>query len=82
MNRLTNALVLTSLLSTCSLYAVAEDTDPKTALPVDNHAQPKESNQEKANKKGEESSGSNAGADAQTLHKEAATSNGEKKEGK
>ncbi|SEP56757.1 hypothetical protein SAMN03159444_00067 [Pseudomonas sp. NFACC02] len=82
MNRLITTFALAGLLSTCSLLAVAQDNDPKTALPVDNHAKPKESNQEKANKKGEESSGANAGAETETLHKEAATANGEKQEGK
>ena len=82
MNRLITPFVLTGLLSAGPLLAVAQDNDPKTTLPVDNHAQPKESNHEKANKKGEESSGANAGAETETLHKEAATANGEKQEGK
>nr|WP_314581941.1 hypothetical protein [uncultured Pseudomonas sp.] len=82
MNKLMNALALTGLLSSCSLYAMAEDTDPKTALPVDKTSQPTESNHEKADKAGEEASGANAGADSETLKKEAATSNGEQKEGK
>ncbi|WP_346830690.1 hypothetical protein ABDX87_27305 [Pseudomonas abietaniphila] len=82
MNRLITAFVLTGLLSAGPLLAVAQDNDPKTALPVDNQTQPKESNHEKANKKGEESSGANAGAETETLHKEAATTSGEKQEGK
>lgn len=83
MNVKISALLLSGLLATCSLYAIAaEDKDPKTALPVDNTAQPKESNHEKANKSGEEASGGNAGADTETLKKEAATSKGEKQEGK
>jgi len=82
MNRLIKTLALTGLLSSCALYAMAEDTDPKTALPVDDHAQPVESNHEKAHKSGEEASGANAGADTETLKKEAATSTGAKQEGK
>lgn len=82
MNRLMTTLAFTGLLSTCPLYATAGDTDPKTALPVDNSAQPAESNEEKANKKGEEASGANAGAETESLKKEAATSTGEKTEGK
>jgi len=82
MNRLISTFALSGLLSTCSLYASAGDTDPKTALPVDSHGQPAESNKEKANKKGEESSGANAGADHETMKKDAATSSGDQQEGK
>jgi hypothetical protein len=71
MNAKTITLLFSALLTCSSLTALAEDNDPKTALPVDGHAQPKESNQEKANKKGEESSGANAGMESEVLKKDA-----------
>lgn len=80
MNRITSALALAGLFAVCSLNAFAtEDKNPQTALPVDGHAQPAESNAEKANKRGEEASGSNSGADADALIKEKEAHSGEKK---
>lgn len=81
MNRLLNTLALTGLLSTPFLAFAAGDNDPKTALPVDS-VQPKKSGSDNASKSGEEASGGNAGTDAETLKKEAATTKGEKEDGR
>lgn len=80
MNRNLAVLTLAGLLSSGSLYALAAETTkqgsalPPTALPGINQAQGAESNEDKADKKGEEASGSNSGADSKTLEKEAASS--------
>jgi len=79
MNKNIAALSLASLLligPACTL--AAEETNagsaaPPTALPGVNSGS-KQSNEEKANKKGEESSGGNAGAQSHETEKDAATS--------
>jgi hypothetical protein len=84
MNRTITTLAIASLLSTgsfCAMAAEKVDTPP-TAVPGVNQAQGAESNEEKANKKGEEASGSNSGADSQATEKDAATSSGSKGEEK
>jgi hypothetical protein len=74
MNTTIAALMLTGLLSASPLYVLAAEkttedaTIPPSAVPGLN--QP-ESNEEKANKKGEEAAGSNAGADAHSNKKDA-----------
>ncbi|MFZ3279809.1 MAG: hypothetical protein WA225_01210 [Pseudomonas sp.] len=62
---------------TCAM--AAEETNagsaaPPTALPGVNQSNSKQSNDEKANKKGEESSGGNAGAQPHETEKDAAGS--------
>ncbi|WPN44817.1 MULTISPECIES: hypothetical protein [unclassified Pseudomonas] len=80
MNRKIAALTLASLLSTGSVLALAteknvhEHTLPPDAVPGVNKAQGPESNEEKADKKGEESSGSNSGAESHETEKDAASS--------
>ncbi|MHC8400232.1 hypothetical protein ACYZTX_12315 [Pseudomonas sp. MDT1-17] len=88
MNKKIAALTLASLVATCSHYAFAaetttqESTLPPTAIPGINQAQGSESNEEKADKKGEEAAGSNSGADAETLEKDAkSTDDGTKQSG-
>lgn len=82
MNRKAAVFLLASLMSTGSLFAFAADKTssgsavPPAALPGVNHAQGAESNAEKADKKGEEASGSNSGADTSAAEKDAATSSG------
>ncbi|MGH8385908.1 MAG: hypothetical protein ACRESJ_10480 [Pseudomonas sp.] len=82
MNRKAAVLLFASLLSTCSLFvgAVEKTTTgssvPPAALPGINQAQGAESNEEKADKKGEEAAGSNSGADSDAAQKDAATSSG------
>ena len=69
MNRTIAALTIAGLVSACSLFAfaaekVTEDAAvPPAALPGINQAQGDESNEDKADKKGEEAAGSNSGAD-------------------
>lgn len=70
MNRTIAALTFASLLMPCSLFTLAAE---KTATESTPQATT-ESNDEKANKKGEEASGSSSGADAQALEKEADSS--------
>ena len=76
MNTTIAALMLTGLLSASPLYVQATEkttedaTIPPSALPGLN--QP-ESNEEKADKKGEEAAGSNSGADAHSMKKDAAS---------
>ena len=78
MNKITS-LSFACLLAMGSFFALAaETTSPPTAVPGVNQAQAAESNEEKANKKGEEAAGSNSGADAQSLEKEAASSSDSK----
>jgi hypothetical protein len=70
MNRTIAALTFASLLMPCSLVALAaEKTAAESATPAT-----AESNDEKANKKGEEASGSSSGADSQSMEKEADSS--------
>lgn len=85
MSNRTMALAFAVLVSSGSLCALAaETTKHETALPPD--AVPGipqghlvESKEEKANKKGEESAGSNSGADSQSMEKEAASSSDSEK---
>jgi hypothetical protein len=78
------ALTLAGLLSTCSFGAIAAEKTtsgtavPPAALPGINQNQGSESNEDKASKKGEEASGSNSGADSQTLEKDADSSDSSK----
>jgi len=78
MNKTIASLSIASLLAMGSFFALASETPPATAIPGVNQPQAAESNEEKANKKGEEASGSNSGADAQSLEKEAASSSDSK----
>jgi hypothetical protein len=77
MKRKAAVLLLASLMSTGSLcafaaYETATDPDiPPAAVPGLNQGQASES---KADKKGEEASGSNSGADPREAEKDAATS--------
>ncbi|MCW8274957.1 hypothetical protein IMF27_03975 [Pseudomonas sp. PCH199] len=81
MNRKMAALTVVALLSSSLLYAFAADTKQQGspllpgAIPGINQAHGADSEEDKANKKGEEASGSNSGADSQTLKKEAESSN-------
>jgi hypothetical protein len=76
MNITLATLMLTGLLSASPLYVQASEkntedaTIPPSSLPGLN--QP-ESNEEKADKKGEEAAGSNAGADEHSMKKDAAS---------
>ncbi len=71
MTRPINVFTVAVILSACSLCAFAtEDKNPQTALPVDSHAQPAQSNDQKPKTSGEEASGTNSGADAEALIKE------------
>lgn len=80
MNRTITALAIASLLSTGSFFALAagKDAVPPTAIPGINQGQGAESNEQKADKKGEEASGSNSGADSQATEKDADSSSGSK----
>ncbi|MGL6246190.1 hypothetical protein [Pseudomonas sp.] len=85
MNSKIAAFMLTGLLSIYSIYSLATEkntedaTIPPSALPGLN--QGGESNEEKADKKGEEASGSNSGAESEEMEKDAATSSGSGDEG-
>ncbi|WP_025111220.1 hypothetical protein [Pseudomonas sp. H1h] len=79
MNKKIATLVLASLMLTASGLSLATDkagsAAPPTAIPGVNQSSSKpESNEEKANKKGEEASGSNSGAASKETEKDAATS--------
>lgn len=80
MNTKIAALTLAGLLSSCSLYALAAEKTttgtavPPAALPGLNQGQAPESNEDKASKKGEESSGVNPGADSKTLENDSGSS--------
>lgn len=80
MNRKIAAITLTGLLAACPLFASAvgqtadESAAPPTALPGVNQAGKAQSNADKADKKGEEASGSNSGAESHETAKDAATS--------
>jgi hypothetical protein len=78
MNKTFATLTLASLLAVCSLSTLAADKSsavPPTAIPGVNQAGA-ETKEEKADKKGEEASGGNAGADASATEKDDATSSG------
>ncbi|MNF72637.1 hypothetical protein D3C84_546190 [compost metagenome] len=80
MNRKIAVLTLASLLSMGSFSALAaeknihEHTLPPDAVPGVNTPQGPESNEEKADKKGEEAAGSNSGAETHETEKDAASS--------
>jgi hypothetical protein len=83
MNRNLVALALAGLVATCTFTALATDETsgsvaPPTALPGVNQGHSSGSNEEKADKKGEEAAGSNSGADSQATEKDASTSSGSK----
>lgn len=86
-NRKMAALTLAGLMSSCSLFALAGETTkqgsavPPAAIPGLNQPQGAESNEEKADKIGEEAAGSNSGADSQALEKGAQSSNNSKEDG-
>ncbi len=87
MNRKMAALTLAGLMSSCSFFTLAAETTkqgsavPPAAIPGLNQAQGAESNEEKADKIGEEAAGSNSGADSQALEKEAESSSNSKDDG-
>lgn len=80
MNKNMTALSLASLLILGPLYALAtekttaDSAAPPNALPGVNQSKSSRANDEKANKKGEESSGGNSGAQPHETAKDAATS--------
>lgn len=80
MNKKIAVLTLTGLLSACSLSLMAADKSsagsaaPPTGIPGVNQAQGPESKYDKADKKGEEASGNNSGAESHETAKDAATS--------
>jgi hypothetical protein len=73
MNRIITALTFASFLSTCPLVALATEATEAATIPG-THPIPSESNEEKANKKGEEAAGSNSGADSETMKKDTGAS--------
>ena len=78
MNKRMIAIGLASLLSLCPLFSLAaektgESSVPATAIPGVNQGG-SESKEDKADKKGEEASGSNSGAEAHETQKDANTS--------
>lgn len=77
MNRTIAALMLGSLLSTTAQLAMAGSTVPPTGIPGVNQGGT-ESKEDKADKKGEEASGSNSGAESHETEKDAQTSSGSK----
>ncbi|MEJ5061115.1 MULTISPECIES: hypothetical protein [unclassified Pseudomonas] len=70
MNSKLTAFVLASLLSTCSLTTLATEATESANIPT-THPIPAESNEEKADKIGEEAAGSNSGADSESVKKDA-----------
>ncbi len=80
MNKKIALLSLASLLMIGPMSASATDKNtaesaaPPNALPGVNHSKSSSAHDDKANKKGEESSGGNAGAQAHETEKDAATS--------
>ncbi|KQZ78625.1 MULTISPECIES: hypothetical protein [unclassified Pseudomonas] len=82
MKRKAAVFLLASLMSTSSLFAFAayetatDPAVPPAALPGLNQGKAAQSNEDKADKKGEEASGSNSGADTSAAEKDAATSSG------
>lgn len=77
MNRTIAALMLGSLLSATAPLAIAGSTVPPTGIPGVNQGGT-ESKEDKADKKGEEASGSNSGAESHETEKDAQTSSGSK----
>ena len=77
MNRTIAALMLGSLLSATAPLAMAGSTVPPTGIPGVNQGGT-ESRIDKADKKGEEASGSNSGAESHETDKDAQTSSGSK----
>ncbi|WP_236197437.1 hypothetical protein [Pseudomonas glycinae] len=77
MNRTIAALMLGSLLSATAPLAMAGSTVPPTGIPGVNQGGT-ESKEDKADKKGEEASGSNSGAESHETEKDAQTSSGSK----
>ncbi|NKF27484.1 MULTISPECIES: hypothetical protein [unclassified Pseudomonas] len=75
MNRTIAALMLGSLLSATAPLAMAGSTVPPTGIPGVNQGGT-ESKEDKADKKGEEASGSNSGAESHETEKDAQTSSG------
>jgi hypothetical protein len=69
MNSKLTAFMLASLLSTSSLSTLATEATESENIPA-THPIPSESNEEKADKKGEEAAGSTAGADSESLKKD------------
>jgi len=78
MNKSIVTMTLASLLLTGSLSSQAAEksgtVEAPAVSPGANQANSSESNDEKANKKGEEASGSNSGAETKETQKDAATS--------
>jgi hypothetical protein len=78
MNKSIVTMTLASLLLTGSLSSQAAEksgtVEAPAVSPGANQANSSESNDEKANKKGEEASGSNSGAEPKETQKDAATS--------
>jgi hypothetical protein len=72
MNRKLTALTLASVLSMCSLSTLATEATESATIPA-THPIPSESNEEKADKKGEEAAGSNSGADTESMKKDSGT---------
>ncbi|WP_085689167.1 MULTISPECIES: hypothetical protein [unclassified Pseudomonas] len=77
MNRTIAALMLGSLLSATAPLAMAGSNVPPTGIPGVNQGGT-ESKEDKADKKGEEASGSNSGAESHETEKDAQTSSGSK----
>lgn len=77
MNRTIAALMLGSLLSATAPLSMAGSTVPPTGIPGVNQGGT-ESKEDKADKKGEEASGSNSGAETHETEKDAQTSSGSK----
>jgi hypothetical protein len=81
-NRKMLALMAAALLSTASSFALvtgkamAGSAVPPAAIPGINQPRGDEPKDEKADKKGEEASGSNSGAESHEMEKDAATSSG------
>jgi len=77
MNRTIAALMLGSLLSATAPLATAGSSVPPTGIPGVNQGGT-ESKEDRADKKGEEASGSNSGAETHETDKDAQTSSGSK----
>jgi len=77
MNRTIAALMLGSLLSATAPLAMAGSSVPPTGIPGVNQGGT-ESKEDRADKKGEEASGSNSGAETHETDKDAQTSSGSK----
>lgn len=77
MNRTIAALMLGSLLSATAPLSMAGSTVPPTGIPGVNQGGT-ESKEDRADKKGEEASGSNSGAESHETDKDAQTSSGSK----